>query len=116
MAGAAAALGVMAMAAPAWADAIDGDWCSADGRHFSIRGPDIVTPAGTPTHGDYDRHAFAYVVPDSEAGAGAAIAMVLVNEDTVHLKAQPEGQLEVWTRCEITISRGQMKRTVPPAA
>ena len=25
-------------ASQAWADAIDGDWCINDGRHFSIRG------------------------------------------------------------------------------
>jgi hypothetical protein len=44
---------------PAKADAIDGDWCFADGRHFSIRGPRITTPAGRETQGDYSRHAFS---------------------------------------------------------
>ncbi len=28
------------------ADAIDGDWCQADGRHMTIRGPEITTPGG----------------------------------------------------------------------
>ena len=39
---------VAAAACPraAMADVIDGNWCYRDGRHFSIRGPDIVTPAG----------------------------------------------------------------------
>ena len=29
------------------ADAIDGDWCKADGKRMKIRGPEIVTPGGT---------------------------------------------------------------------
>ncbi len=35
------------------ADVIDGDWCFPDGRRFSIRGPEILTPAGTRTTGNY---------------------------------------------------------------
>ena len=53
-------------AAPARADAIDGDWCRPDGKHMSIRGPEIVTPMGTHTRGNYDRHAFSYAVPAKE--------------------------------------------------
>jgi hypothetical protein len=43
-------------AAPAQADAIDGDWCREDGKRMSIRGPDIVTPGGKAMRGDYSRH------------------------------------------------------------
>ena len=51
-------------AAGARADAIDGEWCSPDGRRpLSIDGPRIVTPGGATTTGDSDRHGFAYVVP-----------------------------------------------------
>src|SRR4051794_2844300 len=28
------------------ADAIDGNWCSADGQHMTIQGEDITTPGG----------------------------------------------------------------------
>ena len=35
-----------ALATPAAADAIDGNWCSPDGRHFFIQGPSIVTEDG----------------------------------------------------------------------
>ena len=45
---------------PVLADAIDGDWCHVDGRRLSIAGPDIVTPGGMRTKGDYDRHHFNY--------------------------------------------------------
>ena len=49
-----AAFVLVLSAAPAFADAIDGDWChQASGRHLSIRGPQIVTPGGKRMEGDY---------------------------------------------------------------
>jgi len=90
-------------AAPAFADAIDGDWCAPDGRHFSIRGPAITTPAGTETAGNYARHSFTYVVPDGEESAGASVAMLLLNENTVQLQAAA-GPPEIWLRCKPAIS------------
>jgi len=42
----------VALCAPARADAIDGEWCAGDGRHFSIRGPAITTPGGNAIQGD----------------------------------------------------------------
>jgi hypothetical protein len=90
-------------AGTALADAIDGDWCHADGRRLSINGPDIVTPGGTPLKGDYDRHHFSYVVPASEPGAGATIAMVLLSEIQMQLKP-PSGEEQLWRRCGKPIS------------
>ena len=96
----------LCLSSAAWADAIDGDWCR-DGRHFSIDGPGIVTPSGTPTIGDYSRHGFAYAVPDSEPDAGTAIIMVLIDEDTVRLERRQSrageriGETETWKRCEL---------------
>ena len=92
------------------ADAIDGDWCHADGRRFSINGPDFVTPGGNRIQGDYDRYAFAYRIPKPEAGAGLAVSMVFIDDDTLHVtlgKAMtesekgisPGGPLEIWHRC-----------------
>ncbi|MEZ5668713.1 MAG: hypothetical protein R3F55_14980 [Alphaproteobacteria bacterium] len=87
-------------AGAARADAIDGDWCK-DGAQFSIRGPQIVTPAGTATEGAYDRHAFAYVVPENEAAAGTEIFMTLLNEQNLRLMIGSWTEAgEVWTRCE----------------
>ena len=37
---AAVAVGLVLTASPAWADAIDGEWCR-EGRHFVIEGPNI---------------------------------------------------------------------------
>ena len=103
----AAAFGLTLFAAPAFADAIDGDWCyKPDGRRFSIRGPDIVTPGGARIQGDYSRHAFSYAVPASEPGAGKTVFMTLLDENTVHLRlgeafaANPE----TWIRCSPSVS------------
>jgi hypothetical protein len=98
----AAAAALATLAAPARADAIDGDWCADDGRHLSIRGPAITTPGGIETDGDYARHAFNYVVPEGEASAGQSVAMTLLNENTVDVQA--DGRTETWLRCKPAIS------------
>jgi hypothetical protein len=95
-------LGLVALASPARADAIDGDWCADGGRHFSIRGPAITTPAGIETTGNYSRHAFNYVLPEGEENAGEEIAMLLLNENTVEVEAG--SQTEIWLRCKPAIS------------
>ena len=100
-----AAVSVAGLAAtPALADAIDGNWCALDGRHFEIIGPTITTSAGLTTTGDYSRHAFSYKVPDGLPGAGASIAMALINDDALRLKTDrpPGADEEIWKRCEFT--------------
>lgn len=101
---AALALACLAVLAPGpvLADAIDGDWCSQDGRHFKIEGPAITTPAGTAATGDYSRHAFRYQAPPSDPDAGSNIAMVLINEQSLRLQTDKttDAEPELWTRCE----------------
>jgi hypothetical protein len=90
--------------APAWADQIDGDWCFPDdGRHLFIEGDDIVTPHGTSTTGDYTRHAFRYVIPESDPGAGEEIRMRQLNDLTMVL-TRPDGGEETWKRCDFQVS------------
>ena len=88
---------------PACADVIDGNWCSSDGRHFSIQGPSIVTPGGAKTEGNYSRHAFSYITPPNEAAAGEPIFMVLLTETTVRLRvgADPTAPTQIWRRCDV---------------
>lgn len=88
-------------AAPALADAIDGDWCSPDEKQYmEIHGPEILTPGGNKTRGNYTRHAFNYVVPASEKSAGQTINMLLLNEEQVQL-FQPSGAPgDIWHRCK----------------
>jgi hypothetical protein len=87
------------------ADAIDGDWCNMDGKRMSIRGPEIVTPGGKQTRGDYTRHSFAYIVPSGEAGAGDAVQIILRGE---HLAQARTGigdtPWQDWRRCPATTS------------
>ena len=82
------------------ADAIDGNWCAPDGRVFSIDGPRIITPGGHALDGDYSRHAFAYVAPPGEDGAGSQVLMQLLNEQTVRILAGLAP--EIWRRCDVT--------------
>jgi len=96
---------IIASAVPAWADVIDGHWCFTDGERISIQGPAVVTPAGSSIQGDYSRHYFTYVVPPTDPGAGQTVSMMLMNEDTVHLRIgtgpsySSDGPVQVWHRC-----------------
>lgn len=98
----------LCIGAPTWAlaDAIDGEWCR-EGRHFVIKGPDIVTYAGTRMTGDYDRHGFRYTAPPQEPEAGTEIVMVLHGETALELFRRPPGATangpgEMWSRCRVT--------------
>ena len=86
------------------ADAIDGNWCNTAGGHFSIAGPSIVTAEGQRLTGRYNRHAFAYTVPEPSASAGQEVQMRLMNEFTLQLRRgdDPAAPIEVWKRCELT--------------
>ena len=94
------------LAAPAArADAIDGNWCYTDGRRMAINGPEIVTPAGTRTIGNYSRHYFSYKIPASDPKAGQSVFMALQNENTVNITSgadaasAAQAPVEVWHRC-----------------
>jgi hypothetical protein len=99
-----AAAGLLAAPA-ARADAIDGNWCYTDGRRMAINGPEIVTPAGTRTIGNYSRHYFSYKIPASDPQAGQSVFMALQNENTVNITSgadaasAAQAPVEVWHRC-----------------
>ncbi|MCW5772344.1 MAG: hypothetical protein KIT16_11955 [Rhodospirillaceae bacterium] len=101
---AAACAAVLGSAAPAWADAIDGDWCRTDGKRMKIDGPRIVTPGGHQTQGDYSRHAFSYVIPGGETGAGATVHIQLLSEYLAQARQGENGALEEWRRCRPDVS------------
>jgi hypothetical protein len=93
---------VLLLAAPtaALADAIDGDWCSTDGQHMTIHGDDITTPGGKQIKGNYDRHAFDYVVPAGEPGSGDTVNIVLRGEYlAVSRQGAANAPLKEWRRC-----------------
>jgi hypothetical protein len=85
---------------PGRADVIDGDWCKADGRRMKIRGPEIVTPGGNSTRGDYTRHSFVYVIPAGEAGAGDTVSIILLSEYLAHARqGGADAPVQIWNRC-----------------
>ena len=88
----------------AFADAIDGQWCF-DGKNFSIEGSNFITPGGKSITGEYDRHGYAYVVPEGEPGTNSRIEMSLIDDVTLNLKRPiPESdqfKTEIWKRCEV---------------
>lgn len=90
---------------PALADAIDGNWCKADGKRMSIEGPQITTPGGRQIRGDYSRHFFSYVIPDGEAGAGQTMSITLLGEYLAHAReGAPDAPVQEWRRCQPDVS------------
>jgi hypothetical protein len=87
------------------ADAIDGDWCRADGKRMTIRGSDIVTPGGNRIQGSYSRHYFSYVVPEGEPDAGGTVSITLLNEYLAHArKGGADASVQEWRRCPPGVS------------
>ncbi len=83
------------------ADAIDGDWCSADGQRMSIRGDNIVTPSGKQVAGNYSRHAFDYVIPSGDPGAGEGVSIILHGEYLAFSRQGEKGDRPTeWRRCK----------------
>ena len=89
-------------AAPALADAIDGDWCNGPAS-LHIAGPALRTPGGKDMTGDYERYAFHYLAPDGEKDAGAEVMIRLMSEEEMVLMRRIGGAdspLETWKRCQ----------------
>jgi hypothetical protein len=87
------------------ADVIDGDWCHADGKRMSIHGPEIMTPGGKQTRGDYARHSFVYVIPAGEAGSGETVSIILRSEYFAQSRQGGDtAPWQDWKRCSATTS------------
>jgi len=102
IAGAIAALTLFA-SLPAQADAIDGAWCSENGRRFAIEGSSVTTTRGMRLSGNYTRHTFNFTLPSEEPDAGAAVDMVLQGETQVRVTIGAAGA-QTWRRCPPGIS------------
>lgn len=101
----AAFIALIGFSSAALADAIDGDWCHTSGKRMSIRGPEIVTPGGQQTRGDYSRHFFSYVIPSGEAGAGATVSITLLGEYLAHARqGSADAPVQEWRRCQPGVS------------
>ena len=103
---------LVALAVCAWpwsaarADAIDGDWCLGS-QNMNINGPNIRTPGGNQTTGDYTRHTFSYTIPKGEPGEDGRLSMRLLNDDMLEVSRPRAGSgsaspPEIWRRCKPT--------------
>jgi hypothetical protein len=99
------AAGMLLQADVGHADAIDGDWCSTDGKRMSIRAERITTPGGKQIQGNYSRHAFDYVIPAGEDGSGDAVNIILRGEYlALSRQGSAGGSPREWRRCKEGIS------------
>jgi len=99
------AAGMLLQIGVSHADAIDGDWCSANGKRMSILGEKITTPGGNRINGNYSRHAFDYVVPRGEDGSGETVNIILRGEYlAISLQGPAEAPPTEWRRCKETVS------------
>lgn len=95
--------GLSMTADPAHADRIDGDWCSADGKHVSIDGARIMIPSGAEISGQYDRHHFRYDGPAGDPEAGQTIEMQVLSDEEMWLQRTIDSEkrpVETWRRCQ----------------
>jgi hypothetical protein len=99
-----ACFALVGVSTSARADAIDGNWCQANGKRMSIQGPEIVTPGGTQTRGDYSRHFFSYVIPAGESGAGETVSITLLSEYLAHARVGADPTVQEWRRCQPDVS------------
>ena len=102
--GAIVVLSLCLMGFPALADAIDGEWCNAEGKRLAISGPNIVTPGGTKMTGNYDRHGFDLVLPAGEPGSGQKMVMILLGEELMQSRTGT-GTAVSWKRCGKPVSK-----------
>ncbi|MGL4496934.1 MAG: hypothetical protein ACRCXM_16265 [Beijerinckiaceae bacterium] len=94
----------MLFAMPALADAIDGDWCSPEGRKsISIEGPKVRTPGGATITGSYGRHDFSFVAPAGDPSPGTRVDMRLMGEQSVRV-TEGDAAPAIWRRCPPGIS------------
>jgi hypothetical protein len=90
---------------PAFADRIDGNWCSPNGKTLTIDGANIIIPSGKAITGDYDRHNFRYAGPADDPEEGQDIHMSLQSEQLMYLWRRiggKDGPVENWRRCQTT--------------
>lgn len=91
-------LSFLALATPALADEISGDWCGSDGGHIRIEGDSVRTPGGQQTHGIYSRHLYEFMIPEGETYAGKVFVMRQLSEELAIVVIEGGAEQE-WRRC-----------------
>ena len=89
----------------AFADKIDGMWCSEAGGRVDIEGTKISLSGKAAFDGQYARHEFRYTVPAGEEHAGDQIYLKLRGEEDMTSFTIKDGNavdLIDWKRCKET--------------
>ena len=89
----------------AYADQIDGTWCTGAATRVEINGPKISLGGKLAFDGTYTRHKFIYIVPEGEAHAGDKVYMqVLGDEDMSSFTIKDNHPVDPldWKRCQAT--------------
>jgi hypothetical protein len=87
-----------ALAAPAYADRVDGEWCDEGGRRIVIEGRVITTPAGAKVQGEYGRHVFSYDAPAGETPSGR-VHFQQFGDDLMQATSGDAPTPRAWRRC-----------------
>lgn len=96
--------GLLGFAPAAFADSIDGNWCTESGLRLTIQGPNLVSPGGVRMAGDYTRHGFSYTAPAGEPGAGGRVDLTLRGEQLMIAQAASGSIEPTWRRCGPPVS------------
>jgi hypothetical protein len=100
-----AGLAALVFATPAFADSIDGKWCSEDGRRITIDGSlGIWGTAGLKISGDYFRYTYVFAMPSGEPEAGQRVEMRFRRVDQSIAVKIGEGEPKLWRKCPPEIS------------
>lgn len=89
---------------PAFADSIDGKWCSEDGRRIEIAGSRGTWGRGLSISGEYLRYTYAFDMPSGEPEAGQRVEMRFRRADQNILVRIGSGEAKVWRPCQAEIS------------
>ena len=87
-----------ALATPARADRVDGEWCDAKGLRIVIQGDVITTPGGARVSGSNRRHVFSYDAPAGEALAGH-VRFQQHDDDLMRSTSDDAAGERDWRRC-----------------
>ena len=101
----AAAIAGMAIASvhPAFADSIDGEWCSSTGRRVVIEGSRLTSPKRVVFQGDYAKYSVRFTMPEGEPDAGSAVTMVFRRGLGVDVTIGANAP-QLWQKCQPGIS------------
>ena len=68
---------------------------------MAISGDNITVPSGKRIPGNYSRHAFDYVIPSGDSGAGDKVSIILHSEYLAFSRQGTSGDRQIeWRRCK----------------